>query len=199
MIQLPLLAFGITHLTDARYFAAWLPDYLCFPLGEGGLSLDSFVAIREWVEGPVCVAELGADAGANFDPEELRKREVTHLLVNYGHDYPTEGFATLTRIPVAGYQAASDLGDLVRETTGTLILDFTLGGITYRDLVEGHPFSPTELWELIGERSVYVRIDLAPAHRRPAVLPGLAVRGSGEEKVGYKSFEELNDLLEALE
>jgi phosphoribosylanthranilate isomerase len=202
VLSIPLLAYGITHLTDARYFAAWHPDYLCFPLGTEGLSLDYFVAIREWVEGPVCVAELGADAGANFRPETLTERNITHLLVDEGSTYPTQGFTTITRLPIAGYHLLADLSDKINETPGILLLDFTSGGITYGDLEEGHPFTPDQLRGVIGERSVYFRIDFVPiaiGTSAPRGLPGLAVRGSGEEKVGYKSFDELNDLFEVLE
>jgi phosphoribosylanthranilate isomerase len=202
MLRIPLLAYGITHLTDARYFAAWLPDYLCFPLGEGGLTLDYFLAIREWVEGPVCVAQLGADAGAVFSPKDLQEQHVTHLLVDHGFDYPTDGFEVITRLPVAGYHSADDLTDLLSEIRGPIILDFTDGGITWDDIRSGHPFSLDELKNVLATRQeLYFRIDLAPASAPKALpyLPGLAVRGSGEEKVGYKSFEELNDLFEELE
>lgn len=208
MIDYPLLAHGITHLTDARYFAAWHPAYLCFPLGEGGLSLDYFAAIREWVEGPVCVAELSAPesvgTGANFPAEELSKRGVTHVLLDYGYpasSYSAQNITVLTRLPVAGYQSAIDVAERLLETPGTVLLDFTEGGITYGDLVDGHPFSIGILKEMIGERQVFVRIDLSPDEVTEAkeMVYGLAFRGSSEEKVGYKSFDDLDDIFEALE
>jgi phosphoribosylanthranilate isomerase len=203
MLSLPLLAHGITHLTDARYFAAWHPDYLCFPAGEQGLSLDYFVAIREWVEGPVCVVELGADAGA-IPVSELAANSVTHLLLDYGIDttaFSEQGIAIITRLPVAGYQSALDVSDRLAELSGPVLLDFTDGGITWSDLVQGHPFSVGMLKEMIGERAVYVSIDLTPdeANEAREAIYGLAVRGSGEEKVGYKSFDDLDPLLEAFE
>lgn len=203
MLSTPLLAHGISHLTDARYFAAWHPDYLCFPVGERGLSLDYFVAIREWVAGPVCVVELGGDTGATL-PEALRAQGITHVLLDYGSPttaFEQRGIAVLTRLPVAGYQSAPDVAERLGEISDPVLLDFTDGGITWSDLVDGHPFSAGILKEMIGQRKVYVSIDLTPDEATEAteMLYGLALRGSGEEKVGYKSFDDIDALLEALE
>ena len=199
MPTVPLLAFGITHLTDARYFAAWEARYLCFPIGTDGISPDYFHAIREWVEGPVCVPQLGGAAGENL----LMELKVDTVMVDYG--YPAPSFSGLdttviTRLPVAGYQSVLDLREQLNELTGPVVLDFTAGGITWSDLVEGHPFSIGLLHELIDDREVYVRIDLTPDEAAAAaeVVPGLAFRGSSEEKVGYKSFDDIDDLLYAL-
>ena len=204
MLTTKLLAFGITHLTDARYFAAWDADFLCFPIGMDGISMDYFIAIREWVEGPVCVAELGADAGAMLSPEELADLGVTHLLQTYGSPtaaYRQQGIALLTRLPVAGYQSIEDLSEQLSEVADVVVLDFTEGGITYQDLCEGHPFSLDQLTEAIGDRKVFLRIELKgeEAQEIATNFHGLALRGSSEEKVGYKSFDDIDALLESLE
>ncbi len=204
MLQTKLLAFGITHLTDARYFAAWEADYLCFSLGEGGLSLDYFLAIREWVEGPVCVVELGANAGAMFPAEQLNASGITHVLLPFGvddHAYRTVGLNVLTYIPVAGYLSVEDLRERIAEVPGLVLLDFTDGGIAYKDLAQDSPFSIGALRLAIGEREAYLRLDLdtTDAELFAGVFPGLALRGSSEEKVGYKNFDDIDELLEALE
>ena len=199
MPTVPLLAFGITHLTDARYFAAWEARYLCFPIGTDGISPDYFHAIREWVEGPVCVPQLGGAAGENL----LVELKADAVMVDYGNVIPSSAVlptTLITRLPVAGYQSVLDLREQLNELTGPVVLDFTAGGITWSDLVEGHPFSTGLLHELIDDREVYVRIDLTPDEAAAAaeVVPGLAFMGSSEEKVGYKSFDDIDDLLYAL-
>ena len=204
MTTLPLLAHGITHLTDARYFAAWHPDYLCFPVGPGGIAPEYFTAIREWVEGPVCVAELSTEAGAEALQTVWDIPNLTHVMLDYGTDsspLTQQSLQPITRLPVAGYHAVLDVADRLAEVPDPVVLDFTDGGITWSDLVDGHPFSVGLLKELIGERKVYVRIDLTPdevVEARDTVY-GLALRGSSEEKVGYKSFDDIDDILEALE
>ncbi|NJB87230.1 phosphoribosylanthranilate isomerase [Lewinella marina] len=204
MVSTPLLAFGITHLTDARYFAAWDARYLCFPLGPAGLSTDYFLAIREWVEGPVCVAELGADAGAEYSAEALSDGGISHVLIDYGSPatgFTAAGITVLTRLPVAGYHSLDDLQERMAETSGALILDFTDGGITYSDLVNGSPFPLSELSALIGDGEVFLHLDLSASQAEATATAnyGLALRGSSEEKVGYKSFDDLDEILEALE
>ena len=204
MPSTPLLAFGITHLTDARYFAAWEARYLCFPLGPAGMPLENFQAIREWVEGPVCVAELGADAGVIEDTGGLRTAGITHVLIDYGTPaapFRMAGIEVLTRVPVAGYHSALDVAEQLNEISGPVVLDFTDGGITWTDLVEGHPFSTGPLTELTHGREAFLRIDLTPDEAGSAAEAGhgLAFRGSSEEKVGYKSFDDIDDILEALE
>ena len=204
MTTLPLLAHGITHLTDARYFAAWHPDYLCFPVGPGGIAPEYFTAIREWVEGPVCVAELSTEADAEALQTLLDIPDLTHVMLDYGTDssfLTQRSLQPITRLPVAGYHAVLDVADRLAEVPDPVVLDFTDGGITWSDLVDGHPFSTGLLKELTGERKIYVRIDLTPdevAEARDMVY-GLALRGSSEEKVGYKSFDDIDDILEALE
>ena len=204
MLSTKLLAFGITHLTDARYFAAWEADYLCFPVGPAGLPLEQFLAIREWVEGPVCVLELGGDAGAEISPEELESLGITHVLASR-EDLSSASFpppvTVILHVPVAGYQSAEDEAEQLEGTTGPVLLDFTAGGITYADLAAGTPYTIGELQRAVGERPAYLHIDLdaEDADSAAAVFHGLALRGSSEEKVGYKNFDDLDDLLEALE
>ena len=205
MPTVPLLAFGITHLTDARYFAAWDVRYICFAMGAGGITADYFHAMREWVEGPVCVPYLGPDlVGIENALAELQTgTALTHIMVDYGTPFsppPGTTLTVITRAPVAGYQSALDVQEQLASLSGPVILDFTDGGITWSDLVEGHPFSTGLLHELVTDREVYIHIDLT-ADELTAVrdqLPGLAFRGSSEEKVGYKSFEDIDDLLYSL-
>ena len=204
MLSTKLLAFGITHLTDARYFAAWEADYLCFPVGPAGLPLEQFLAIREWVEGPVCVLEWGGDAGATVSPVELESLGITHVLAGRA-DLSSASFPgsvmVILHVPVAGYQSVEDVADQLEGTTGPVLLDFTAGGITYADLAAGSPYTIGELQRALGERPAYLHIDLEAedADSAAAVFHGLALRGSSEEKVGYKNFDDLDDLLEALE
>ena len=203
MLSTKLLAFGITHLTDARYFAAWEADYLCFPVGPASLPLEQFLAIREWVEGPVCVLEWGGDA-SEVSPVELESLGITHVLARR-EDLLSASFpgsvTVILHVAVAGYQSVEDVAEQLEGTTGPVLLDFTAGGITYADLAGGSPFTIGELQRAIGDCPAYLHLDLEAedADSAAAVFHGLALRGSSEEKVGYKNFDDLDDLLEALE
>lgn len=58
MYRNPVLVRKITHLTDARYFAAMGVDWITMILGEEPSSFMHWHALREWVEGPKLIAEL---------------------------------------------------------------------------------------------------------------------------------------------
>lgn len=217
MLATKVLASGITHLTDARYFAAWEVEYLAFPVGEGvaePLSWTYFHALREWVEVPAIVAELGVIDDAAAAVEILQAQGVDHALVRHPAPaaapeiFTTAGIQLLLHLPVEGYQTFADVAEALEEaagatTTAPVVLDFEQGGVTLADLEEGHPFGIAELDTLLQQRPCLLQIGMGDtdpvAFHEAHPLVGYAVRGSGEEKVGYKSFDDLDTLFEALE
>ena len=214
MLATKVLASGITHLTDARYFAAWEVDYLAFPIGEGvaeSISWDYLNALREWVEGPTIVAELGKIEDAAVAAELLLQQKIdTALVSSFAPATAPEklheaGIKVIVHVPVAGHQSSDDIAEVIAEHPKAvlILLDFEHGGITWNDLVAGHPFGLPALTEILNNHPCLLQIGLDGANPQelkdahPVV--GLAVRGSSEEKVGYKSFDDLDDLFEALE
>jgi len=156
MLATKLLASGITHLTDARYFAAWEVDFLAFPVGEGveeAISWDYLHALREWVEGPTIVAELGTVADLDAWVPLLKEHQLNHALILHpapaaaAETMAAEGIKVILQIPVEGYHAADDVAEAIQEggAAGGIVLDFEQGGITLADLTAGQPFSLAEL------------------------------------------------------
>lgn len=214
MLAAPVLASGITHLTDARYFAAWEVNYLAFPLGAGNpesISWDYLNALREWVEGPEIVAELGEVTDVSAWVAELTAQNIGIALLSTAAPASAPeilkagGVRALVRIPVEGYQSADDVAEAVAgyPAAEAVVLDFESGGVTWTDLAAGHPFGVAELQTILAQKACLLRIDVAGTDPKEIVnqLPtvGFAVRGSSEEKVGYKSFDDLDDLFEGLE
>ena len=215
MLATQLLASGITHLTDARYFAAWEVKYLAFPLGEEtegeAITLEMFNALREWIEGPAIVAELGniSDGsawGAVLKGEGVNIALITSTApVSAPRELTEAGIRVFSRVKVAGYDSVDDVADAIREhpTAELILLDFESGGINWNDLNEGSPFGLDELKHLLGIRPCLLQIDIAGADpidiKNGVPIAGFAIRGSSEEKVGYKSFDDLDGLFEGLE
>jgi len=70
MLQVPVKAGSITHLTDARFFAAYDVPYIGFnfdPLSPNYISPTQAMAIKGWLTGPQFVAEFD-----NQDEEDIR-------------------------------------------------------------------------------------------------------------------------------
>jgi len=214
MLATKVLAYGITHLTDARYFAAWEVDYLAFPIGEGvaeGISWDYLNALREWVEGPTIIAELGQLEDGATAAELLQQQKIgTALITSTAPAAAPEklvaaGIEVISHVPVSGHQSSEDVAEAIANhpMAALVILDFEHGGITWNDLVGGHPFGLPELDALLKSHPCLLQISLDG--NDPKVIKdahpvsGFAVRGSSEEKVGYKSFDDLDDLFEGLE
>ncbi len=58
MYRNPILVRKISHLTDARYFAAMGVDWISIALDQDPASFMRWHAIREWVEGLQLLAEI---------------------------------------------------------------------------------------------------------------------------------------------
>lgn len=214
MLATKVLASGITHLTDARYFAAWEVDFLAFPIGEGvkeAISWDYLNALREWVEGPSIVAELGEVTDGAAWAASLAEQKITAVLLaataseSVSEALQAAGIRVISHVKVEGYQRTDDVAEAINAHPEAeyVVLDFEHGGITYADLSNGHPFGTEELDDLLGLRPSLLQIGSAGVDAQTLAdkyqLAGFAVRGSSEEKTGYKSFDELDGLFESLE
>ena len=212
MLATQVIATGITHLTDARYFAAWEVDYLAFPLtGPDAIDWTTLNAMREWITGPELIVEIDGGFAAGGLLSNLRDNDIHRVLTP--HTAPASSQKILTeggmelfvRVPVAGYQSTDDIAELlVDQVLATaIILDFDGGGITWQDLRAGHPFGLEDLQRLLAGRSIYLEIGLDGNNPKSVAseypIKGFAVRGSSEEKVGYKSYDDLDPLFEGLE
>ncbi len=213
MLATKVLASGITHLTDARYFAAWEVDYLAFPLGEGvgeAISWDYLNALREWVEGPEIVAEIGRIDKAAAWTETLTANKIKTVLL---HEDTTDetaevlkaaGQTIIRELKIDQFQTSEDIEEKIGEhpATDLFVLSFE-DWVTYKDVAEGSIFNLEAINRIAATHQCLLQLNLggeAPKtikDRHPIV--GFAVRGSSEEKVGYKSFDDLDDLFEGLE
>jgi phosphoribosylanthranilate isomerase len=197
-----LKASSITNLTDARYFAAREVNYLGFNLEAGS---DRFLdpiymkAIREWVEGPVIVGEFHLSPletireAASFyglDAVEVPAEQASNLDV-------LEGLKVLLYLS-AGPEP-TDL-EYLKQAVGNcelLILDF--GSCEWAEI---EPFQAQ--WKsALPDLPVLLQFNFKPDVIEAAsqFLPnvGLGFVGEEEEKVGVKSFDDLEALFEQLE
>lgn len=213
MLASKVLASGITHLTDARYFAAWEVDYLAFPLGEGvseAISWDYLNALREWVEGPEIVAELGKIEDATPWLEVLPAQNIKTVLL-YGDDsepageaFKAAGITVITKLEVDRHVTGDDVeADLaLLPSTDIYLIDFA-DYMTYQDMLQGEILNPSALNRIAEGNRMLIDINIGKTDPKQIIaehpIAGFAVRGSSEEKVGYKSFDDLDDLFEGLE
>lgn len=209
MLKTKIKASAITNLTDARYFAAWDVSWMGFsldPASDAFIDPNSVHAIKEWVEGPAITGEFHLQSA-----EEIQSLTENLQLdaVQLGPLTPLETAIALdTSVPLikevifeSGTQA-SEIDTLLDDFSAQcayFLFNFDSNGLGLDNL----PVSTDWLREICQHFPILLSItnlnrDLNTVleELQPA---GLSVRGGEEEKVGYKSFDELDDLFEALE
>lgn len=192
-------ASRITSLTDARYFAAKEVDFLGFNLEEGTEGyLDPMYmkAIREWVEGPRIVGEFSASAvetvreAAVFfglDAVQVSAREHGNRLSELA------GLSVFLDMDLAG--KPENWEKQLQETAGFVAFYLIRVDTNWRK-------SASQLQAVCARYPVLLRFS-GPAGEVPALLAalpaaGLELLGGEEEQVGVKSFDELEDVFEAI-
>lgn len=166
-------------------------------------------AICEWVDGVQIVGEFG------LQPAE----EIAALaaaigvdVVQVGRFAPLETLAALAaRWPVI-QDVVISLDDTERDMEEHLAavaahvqyvqLSFDKNGLTWPLLEQGRPFGAGVLADWCDRYPILLSMDVLPeevAAVLGALQPdGLAVKGGSEEKIGYKSFDELDAFFDSL-
>lgn len=184
-----IIATDITNLTDARYFAAWGVDMMCYnidPDREGSLSIAQFKEITEWVEGP----KTGIKVDGLSIPETLSSNDIDIKNVIIGpfiekSDLP-DSIQNIYRICTLeeGWQEEDKL---------ILTISASADQLSSEEIEKIKSIASDKEVFLDG---VFKATDLAMIESLG--VTGIILKGGDEEKVGYKSFEELDEVLEAL-
>lgn len=199
-------ASRITNLTDARYFAAKEVQYLGFILEEGAPGfLDPMYmkAIREWVAGPKITGEFVsaatdyvAEAAAFFQLDAVQIPAALHLqqlnkLANVAMILEIDGGLPFSEISAIFQEAAPHADCFLLNFNGVE----AWGDLLYADRI---------LWnELLRNKQVLLEADFKPEQLEKLFsdfsFSGISVAGGAEEKVGVKSFDQLEEIFDALE
>jgi phosphoribosylanthranilate isomerase len=205
-------ASAITNLSDARYFAAqYSVEFMGFCLEEGNeayLAPYLIKAMKEWIEGPKIVGEFGVQT----------EEEILTQVKNIGLDaVQLSMFATasaekirlevpvIQEIVVEKEHTAAQLLSLVDSFSAKadiLLLDFEKNAWTFIELVRNQEISLDLLQRICQKHEVIIAIS-ADAKKLKSLSQsiepqGISLKGGEEERVGYKSFDELNDIFDTL-
>jgi phosphoribosylanthranilate isomerase len=190
-------ASRITNLTDARYFAAKEVDFLGFNLEqgtEGYLDPMYMKAIREWVEGPRIVGEFSRSPAPY-----LREAAAFFGLdaVQVTADYATQ-LADLEGLIVILEVEANEVSEPFYRLSSPFISYFL---VKMPDAIA--VLGQADFWRRIcTDYPVLLQTD-ATAEQMLELLntlkpAGLSLVGGDEERVGVKSFDEIEEIFGAL-
>jgi len=199
-------------LTDARYFAAWNVEWLGFSLdtaSEHYCTPTQIQAIKAWVEGPKMVGEFGLQS-----PDEVATAvEMLDLdIVQISPFTSAQAIKEKISIPIIKtivLDATTTMDQLVdtieKEASfaNYFLLNFDKNGLTWSTIKTEATFSVAELQSLCEKYPTILSIDLQKEEVEEVLdllKPlGLNVKGGEEEKTGFKSFDEIDEIFEALE
>lgn len=206
-------ATAISNLSDARFFAAqYSVEWIGFCLDEGSESyMPSHLikAMKEWIEGPKIVGEMG------MCDEETLLNKVKDLdlkavqlpmfsLVDAAKI--NQQVPVIQEIVIEKEMTAAQLQQQVNEFSSKasmLLLDFEKSGWSFTELVRSQEISIELLQRICQKNKVIINLN-ANAKQWQAIIQSInpmaiSLKGGEEERVGYKSFDELNEIFDIIE
>ncbi|MFN7116603.1 MAG: hypothetical protein ACK4TA_07360 [Saprospiraceae bacterium] len=213
MLKTTVLAGPITNLTDARYFAAREAKWLLFdfePTSETYLDPQKMSAIREWVDGVKIVGAFELT-----EAYEIRENIAKWQLdaIQLGMLTPVETVIELqANVPVfkeiviertTNFENLMSILESWQPFVQFFVLNFYKNGISWGQLNDSDLLSVHTLTKLLQNFPIVLGIDLQlevlKGMEDMLLFSGLYVKGEAEEKIGYKSFEELDAIFDLLE
>ncbi len=196
-------ASRIANLTDARYFAAREVTYLGFCLDEHSayfIEPAQMKAIREWVAGPRIVGEFEQSSAAVVR-EAAKFFALDAVQVSQvGWLSELQGLEVILRLEKV--EKPDAIASLL-EHTAPQVAFFQVEMTASAAQAAARDAIVAEAWRQLCVR-VPVLLDAPlPANEMVALLTavqpaGFALSGSAEERPGFKSFEDVDALFEAL-
>ncbi len=195
---------GVSNLSDARYSAGMGVNILGFsfdPTDHYFVPADQYIAITGWLSGVDYAAEFTA-----CTPKEIEQQLTEHGTVDLLQitDYHLLPWLQKLQLPII---LKIDLGEIADIATLADILRDARPHVRYF-LLEHEHGQDTGDWldnmlRLADEYAILlgfgIDTDNIEAIAEQSSLKGIALKGSEEIKPGYKSYDELADILEALE
>lgn len=184
--KLKIKAGNISHLTDARYFAAYGMEWMGFNFKANDVNkidIETAKTIIDWIEGPQIIAE--------FDHLDLDYIfQTCHQLQINNIQLPIEYFTTeLKDYEVFWKGNATHLNKM--EVTPKNILIENLGEtIETQNILQKNENTIISLNE---------NFELSKSIIQLPTLKAIEICGSSEDATGLKAFDAINDLFEWLE
>ncbi|MFT5645414.1 MAG: phosphoribosylanthranilate isomerase [Aureispira sp.] len=205
-------ATSINNLTDARYFAAWNVEWLGFSLEIGSPNYtrpQDVKEIKDWLVGPNIVGEFGLDQNLAdiLEAVKLLQLDAVQLSMYADNSIPEQ----LQEVTVIKEWVLDDLANMdtfveqcknAAEHVNYFYLDLEKNDISWADL-QANSTALTLLQDLCAEYAILISL-VCPPEQIEAYLDGvkphgISLQGGEEEKVGVKSFDDLDAIFETLD
>ncbi len=197
-LQTKVKISNVTNLSDARYCAGMGVDMLGFAIDENNknyISPQKLTDIRSWVSGVEIVIEVESmgddflEVIEKYKPDMVQTNDLELL----------QKLKTQTTKPlILSIEANQDADTIfgVCEKHSDLVQYFLIESQTETTLAGDWP----DFLALLSKQfPVLLGFGITAQNAPTLPCAGIALRGSEEERPGYKNFDDLRDILEALE
>lgn len=210
--MMKIKASSIQNLTDARYFAAWHVEWLGFSLELGNANYtrpQDVKEIKDWLVGPKIVGEFGLAQSL----EEIQEAvELLHLDAVQVGPYAEEGLLKgLAPIPVLqewvleNWEGLTGFEQHCQKTADWVAyyyLNLEKSGLSWASLKDNRA-ALEQLQALCEEYPIILSLQCSPEDLEEIIQQvqphGWSFQGGEEERVGVKSFDDLDGFFETLE
>ena len=180
MLSRKIIASNIRNLTDARYFAAWMVDYMSFDISANTQSFigpSNITEIINWLEGPAFIGNFSDHLNLEFLVENVKQLNLRGIITNHKEIAEQWNFENGELFySVTDFELVKNLDTKIITKPSSVESFINAGHEVYID----SRYFELELLESLGKRT------------------GLCLEGGEEIKTGLKNFDELDDILEFL-
>ena len=193
MLKKKIIASSISNLTDARYFAGWMVDYFVFNIdkeSEFQITPQDIGTFQSWVEGPKYLLEMSSDQ-LDYCDKHLVDLNCQGVVIG------TEDKVLISNseIPIVLKLTLEEYRVMLSDGSTLPSVVVIEGIMSIKDTIEYFVETPRTV-EIFLELN---REDLSEDMLLNKAIDGFMVHGSAEEKVGFKSYDELDEIFEILQ
>jgi len=202
---LKIIALDINNLTDARYFAAWNVNILGLNINPGDqeyISPEYFHALQEWIEGPEYALQIKTNMLSELEAFAKLYREDAFLIFNERNtNYPNaRQFLILNINQFESFKdLKNELEKLSQQVKGFIL---ECNGQSWDHIVALFQEDETQWMKLLKEMPIFINLNFSQESILQFLkheIHGICLRGGEEERVGVKSYDELDIIFENIE
>ena len=213
MLTTKIKASSITNLTDARYFAAWMIDWMGFDLTIGSetyVSPQTIQAIHGWVDGVEKIGEFSLQE-ADEILSAIDMLTLDGVQLGMFTDLATmekvhKKVPIIKEIVIDQESTSQWLKDHLTQMapfTDKFLLNFDKNALSWEAVKRSSKIKIEDLQDIFQQYPILLSIDVNASNVQEIIEElrplGLNVKGGDEERVGVKSYDELDQLFEVLE
>lgn len=192
LLKKKIIASSIENLTDARYFAGWMVDYMIFnidPNHEFYTNPQEIGSFQSWVSGPEYILEMSSDQYEHCE-RYLVELNCQYVLIDFSQRSLLDAI-NVPKIYRITWTEYLENKDLVHSLGSSIVLYQLEDFENQITLLENNV--DFDIYLEMPDQTLSSEILLRKN------LDGFMVHGSPEEKVGFKSFDELDEIFEILQ